>query len=93
MLVCNDPMMRIVMGRNYESLSCYDKAEEMYLQAFHMQPNRLYPLYRMMLLQEATGDSIRIKEYANKVLEFDPKVQSPAIREMKWKAKEIINQM
>ncbi len=46
-------MMRIVMGRNYESLSCYDKAEEMYLQAFHMQPNRLYPLYRMMLLQEA----------------------------------------
>ena len=93
MLVCNDPMMRIVMGRNYESLSCYDKAEEMYLQAFHMQPNRLYPLYRMMLLQEATGDSIRTKEYANKVLEFDPKVQSPAIREMKWKAKEIINQM
>ena len=42
-----DPMFHILMGRNYEDMEEYDKADSLYDHAFRMsQPNRIYPLYQ-----------------------------------------------
>lgn len=89
-----DPMFHIMMGRNYEDMREYAKADSMYGHAFRMVPNRIYPLYRQMKLYEATGDTTRCKEMARKVLDFRVKVVSPATREMKVEARrycQIIN--
>lgn len=89
-LLSADPMFYILMGRNYEDMQEYGKADSLYGYAFRMVPNRIYPLYRRMKLYENMGDTIRCKEMACKVQIFSVKVESPATRDMQQEAKEII---
>lgn len=84
-----DPMFHILMGRNYEDMREYDKADSLYDHAFRMVPNRIYPLYRKMKLYEAMGDITRCKVMACQVWNFRVKVESPATRDMKKEAIEI----
>lgn len=84
-----DPMFHIIMGRNYEDMLEYDKADSLYDHAFRMVPNRIYPLYRKMKLYEVMGDITRCKSMACQVQNFRVKVESPATRDMKREAKEI----
>lgn len=74
--ISSDPMFWNVMGNNAKALQQYDRAEECYLRAFNMLPNRLYPLTLLAELYYATGDScafIRMKDIVNN---FKPKVES-----------------
>ena len=57
--------------------------------AFAMMPNRLYPLYQLMLLYEKEGDVDRLRQMAQRVLAFKEKVSSPATKDMKKKAHEV----
>ena len=83
-----DPMFHILMGRNYEDMREYAKADSLYEHAFRRIPNRIYPLYRQMKLYEHMGDSIRMQAKANAIAGFVEKVESPATRSMKQEAKE-----
>ena len=85
-----DPMVYVVMGRNYEDMNLYAEADSLYHQAFLLQPNRAYPLYRQMKLYERIGDSIRMERKAREVIAFTPKVMSPAVKEMKDEAQQLI---
>lgn len=85
-----DPMAYVVMGRNYEDMSLYAEADSFYLQAFLLQPNRIYPLYRQMRLYERIGDVVRMDRKAREIIAFTPKVMSPAVMEMKEDASELI---
>ena len=85
-----DPMAYVVMGRNYEDMNLYAEADSFYLQAFLLQPNRIYPLYRQMKLYERTGDVVRKDRKAREILAFTPKVMSPAVKEMKDEARKIV---
>ena len=40
-----DPMIRNIMGKNYQTMKQYPQAESAFLKASRMVPNRLYPLY------------------------------------------------
>lgn len=53
--ISSDPMFRVIMGRNFEALGAYARAEEEYLKAHYMVPCRIYPLLRLMRLQIRTG--------------------------------------
>lgn len=90
-MVSNDPMFLILQGNNYRDMGAYQLAEEAYLEAWRMVPNRIYPLYRLMKLCEQQGDSARMAEYAEAVAAFREKVSSPAVDDMKREAEEIIN--
>lgn len=90
--VSNDPMVYVLIGRNYEDMDARDLAIQHYLDAFHMQPNRLYPLYRLMKLYQAEGCRSKCLEYARTVSAFIPKLPSPAVTEMQSEANEIITQ-
>jgi len=91
-LISNDPMFYVIQGNNYLQMNLYQKAEQAYQKAFDIMPNRLYPLYRLMLLYEKKGDITKEKEMAQRVISFKEKVVSPATKEMKDKARTILNE-
>ena len=87
-LVSADPMFYIIMGNNYRDEQYYDLAEEAYMKAFAVMPNRLYPIYQLMLLYEESGEKKKCEETARRVMWMKPKVESPATRDMQRKASE-----
>ena len=89
-LLSVDPMFHILMGRNYEDMQEYGTADSLYCHAFHMVPNRVYPLYRRMKLYETMRDSTKMLSMAKRITDFRVKVESPATRDMKKEAEEMI---
>lgn len=89
-MVSNDPMFYVLMGNNYKDMKHYDLAEQAYQKAYSVMPNRLYPLYQLMMLYHDCGNTQKEKAMAKRVIEMKPKIESPATRDMKKKAMEII---
>lgn len=85
-----DPMLYNIMGKNYQALQEYSKAEECFLQAAHIVPHRIYPYYLLTNLYVEIGDMDKAKQYATIVLYKDPKVESTAIREMRDNVKKAV---
>lgn len=84
-----DPVFYTLMGNNYRDLGAVAEAESAYRKAFGMLPGRMYPLYRLMKLYEAEGQMRKAEEVARQIIAFRPKVDSPAVREMKNEAKKL----
>ena len=87
-----DPMFYVLMGNNYKDMKQYDLAEQAYKKAISVMPNRLYPLYQLMLLYQDSGDVKKAKTMAKRVIEMKPKIESRATRNMKEKASEFLSQ-
>ena len=85
-----DPMFYVLIGNNYKDMKHYDLAEQAYNKAFSMMPNRLYPLFQLMMLYHDSGNHQKAKTMAKRVIEMTPKVESPATRNMKKKAMNIL---
>ena len=56
-----------------------------------MLPDRLYPLYRLMGLYQSVGRTDKARQTARRIVALKPKVDSPAVREMKAEAWQLIN--
>lgn len=91
-LVSNDPMFYVVQGNNYKEMMAYDKAEAMYWKAYNVMPNRLYPLYKLMLLYQDIGEKGKAAIMARRIIGFKEKVVSPATKDMKKEAKQLIKE-
>ncbi len=87
-LISNDPMFYVLQGNNYRDMGYLLLAEKSYQKAFSVMPNRLYPLYQLMLLYEQMGDNEKTMCMAWRIRTFKEKVESPATREMKRIARE-----
>lgn len=85
-----DPMFLVVMGNNYRDLGAAREAEAAYRKAWAMVPSRLYPLYRLMKFYEAEGRGDEAAVAARRIVEARPKVDSPAVRDMKTDAERIL---
>lgn len=81
-MVSADPMFYVVMGNNYKALKAYREAETAYRKAFAMEPNKMYPLYQLLLLYIELGNDHQARETALKIVNFQPKVRSNATDEM-----------
>jgi tetratricopeptide (TPR) repeat protein len=90
--VSADPMFYVIMGNNYMDMGECDLAEQHYRKAFSTLPNRLYPLYQLMLLNKACDDADKTTFYARKVISFKEKVASPATQKMKEDARLYLQQ-
>lgn len=86
-----DPMFYVIQGNNYGEMGFYKEAEAAYKKAFNVMPNRLYPLYQLMLLYEKEGNTKEMVDMAKRVISFDEKIVSPATKGLKKKAIIIIN--
>ena len=76
----------MIMGNNYKDMNYFDLAEQSYKIAFAIMPNRLYPLYKLMLLYNDNGKEYKAKKMAKCVINMKPKINSPAISDMKRNA-------
>lgn len=65
-------------------------AEQAYFKAYAVMPNRLYPLYQLMVLYESVGQRGKMKKMAKRIIEMKPKITSPATEKMKQKAKIVL---
>lgn len=88
--VSADPMFYVIMGNNYGDEGFYDDAESAYKKAFAIMPNRLYPLYKLMLMYRDNNDTCKAKNVAKQIMELKPKIKSPATDEMKQNAKSLL---
>ncbi|MCD8164913.1 MAG: O-antigen ligase family protein [Bacteroides sp.] len=78
-----DPMLYNVMGKNRQALKKYEEAEQSFLKASLIVPNRLYPYYLLARLYDETEDAAKVCEMAE-ILHFkEPKVPSEAVYEMR----------
>lgn len=54
-------------------------------------PNRLYPLYQLMLLYQDSGDMKKAKAMAKRVIDMKPKIESRVTMKMRDKASEFLS--
>lgn len=83
-----DPMFYVLIGNNFKDMEEFVLAEESYIKAFVAMPNRLYPLYQLMLLYKETGKKQKATDVAKYIIGFKPKVESAVTKEIKRKAYE-----
>ena len=84
-------MFLIVQANNYQSTKVYSLAEEYYKRAFLIMPNRIYPLFKLMLLYKESGQKHKVKLMTFKVLNFKVKIESDATKYMKEQTTEVIH--
>ena len=89
----SDPMFYNVIGNNYLALKDYKNAEESYKMAYHIVPSRIYPLFLLAKLYVEQGDTVKAIELCRTVIEFKPKVHSPAVLEIKTEIKALIDSL
>lgn len=85
-----DPMFHVLIGNNCKDMGYPAMAERAYRKAYAVMPNRLYPLYKLMLLYHETGLRMKERSMAEKILGMKPKVESPATKEMKEQARKTL---
>ena len=88
----SDPMVYNCMGNNYKEMNESQKAENAYIHASKIVPNRHYPLYLLMKLYQETGQADRAQAMAHELLNKPVKVKSTAIREMQEEARKVKNE-
>ena len=87
-----DPMIRYMIAKNRQALGDYREAERELLHAIEILPDRLYPYYLLAKLyaEPAFYQADKFRVAAEAVLAKEPKVESPAIREMRGEIKKIL---
>lgn len=88
----NDPMILNIIGKNYQAIGDYEKAEEYLIRSTHRLPGRIYPYYLLTKLyaEPEYCQPDKLKYSAEIVLTKEPKVQSMAVREMREEVRKII---
>ena len=69
--------------------SLYDLAKEAYERAYAIMPNRLYPLYQLMMMYDEKGDAAMANEMAIRIRHSYVKIESNATAQMRHKADSI----
>jgi len=86
-----DPMLYNIMAKNHQALKEFGKAENYLIKAANIIPSRLYPWYLRAKLYDEMGLHEKTCETAAIVLTKEPKVDSPAIREMREEMEKLYN--
>jgi len=79
------------MGDSYKKLHKSMEAEQAYLKAAHMLPDRFYPKYLLAKLYDETNQQAKAVQTANELLLKDVKVKPMAVDEIKVEMQAIVN--
>lgn len=88
--VSADPMFYIIMGNNYCDEQLYDLAKGAYEKAHSIMPNRLYPMYQLMMMYAEKGDKALANDMAERIRRSYVKIESEATKQMQEKADSIL---
>lgn len=88
--VSADPMFYIIMGNNYRDEQLYSLAKMAYEKAYSIMPNRLYPMYLLMMMYADKGDDALADDMARRIRHSYVKIESNATKQMLEKADSIL---
>lgn len=90
-----DPMLLNIIGKNYQAVGKYEKAEGSLIRSTHRLPGRIYPYYLLAKLyaEPEYQQPEKLKRMVEVVLTKEPKVQSTAIKEMRVEVKKLLKQI
>lgn len=67
--ISSDPMFYNIIGKNQEAMGLYEEAENAYLHAHYMVPQRLYPLTLLMRMHIRLGNNNEAMRYGKMILD------------------------
>ena len=90
-----DPMLLNIIGKNYQAVGKYEKAEESLIRSTYRLPGRIYPYYLLAKLytEPEYQQPEKLKRMVEVVLTKEPKVQSTAVKEMREEVKKLLKQI
>lgn len=90
--VSGDPMILNIIGKNEQEMKNYESAEHWLMRAVHRLPGRIYPYYLLANLYAEPDffNRDKLEKMVQTVLVKEPKVQSTAIKQMRRKAKDLL---
>lgn len=86
----NNYDVQMSLGDNYYYLQRWDEAEQHFVKASHMCPNRFIPLYKLYQINLRKNKKDQAFELANRILKKDVKVPSAIVNTIKAEMKEYI---
>lgn len=86
-------VVQTAMGDSYKGLGRYEEAEQAYLAAAAMLPDRLYPGYLLVQLYDETGQREKLIPLARELLVREPKIESMAVSEIKAEVQSILDRV
>lgn len=90
-----DAMIYNVMGKNYQMMKYYERAESCFLYAANLLPGRIYPYYLLAKLYAEPNflNKEKVEQMAHIVLTKQPKVESKAIDEMRIEVRGLLENL
>lgn len=90
--VSGDPMILNIIGKNEQEMKNYESAERWLMRAVYRLPGRIYPYYLLANLYAEPDffNRDKLEKMVQTVLVKEPKVQSTAIKQMRRKAKDLL---
>lgn len=87
-----DPMILNIIGKNYQQMGEYVKAEKFLIRSTHLLPGRIYPYFLLAKLyaEPAFYHSDKLRQSVEIVLTKEPKVQSTAVKQMREEARKLL---
>lgn len=82
--------IQLIIADNYEKLNMPDLSEKHYHYAKDMIPNRFYPLYKLMLLYNSTGNTSMGINVAKEIVHKEVKIPSYLVNKIKKEAANVI---
>lgn len=86
-----DPMLHCIMGKNHQALRNFEAAEQSFLMAAHVVPNRLYPYYLLGKLYHEMNMPEKTCEMSAYIHSKQAKVHSKAVEEINEEMKRLCN--
>lgn len=88
----NDYDVQRIIADNYDNMNNQEKAEEHYIIASRMIPNRFVPLYQLFRLYEKNGRTNEAMRTAKAIIEMPVKVQSKVVERIRSAAKAFLSE-
>lgn len=86
----SDPMFYNIMGKNYQRLKQYDRAESMFQQALFRIPHRIYPLYLLMSMYFESGQLDKAMKSACEIINKNVKFETSDTKSIKKEAEQML---
>ena len=87
----NTSSIWILKGSNYKNINNLHEAIKCYTYASKIVPNRIFPLYQLMLIYKEYNKQNQMIKIAKHIKEFNVKIPSYTTQKIKEEANEIIS--
>ena len=89
MRLCCNSLLFNLLGDIHKAQERPDEAEQDYMNAFYVLPDRLYPLSRLARLYYDNGDTIKFRNMVDCIRRFRPRVESASTRQIRAEVDEL----